>query len=91
MQKLISWLENSFAPKMSKVNNNVWVVTLKDSIMQILPFIFLGTIFCWKLKMANRKVKCNSCGKVVLKDEWQHFKHCPACKCEECTPVGKQK
>ncbi len=46
MQKFISWLENSFAPRMSKVNNNVWIVTLKDSIMQTLPFIFLGTIFC---------------------------------------------
>ena len=46
MKKLIDWLENSFAPKMSKVNNNIWVVTLKDSIMQILPFIFMGSIFC---------------------------------------------
>lgn len=46
MKALISWLENSFAPKMSKVNNNMWVVTLKDSIMQTLPFIFLGSIFC---------------------------------------------
>lgn len=46
MNALIKWLENSFAPKMSKVNNNIWVVTLKDSIMQTLPFIFLGSIFC---------------------------------------------
>lgn len=46
MKGLISWLENSFAPKMSKINNNVWVVTLKDAIMQTLPFIFLGSIFC---------------------------------------------
>lgn len=46
MKTLINWLENSFAPKMSKINNNVWVVTLKDSIMQTLPFIFLGSIFC---------------------------------------------
>lgn len=46
MKALISWLENSFAPKMNKVNNNVWVVTLKDSIMQILPFILLGSVFC---------------------------------------------
>lgn len=46
MNKLIYWLENSFSPKMTKVNNNVWVVTLKDSIMQILPFIFLGSLFC---------------------------------------------
>lgn len=46
MKKLISWLENDFAPKMSVVNRNVWVVTLKDSIMQVLPFILLGSIFC---------------------------------------------
>lgn len=46
MKGIINWLENSFAPKMQKVNNNVWVVTLKDSIMQVLPFILLGSIFC---------------------------------------------
>jgi PTS system cellobiose-specific IIC component len=46
MKKLINWLETSFSPKMSKINNNVWVVAIKDSIMQTLPFIFLGSIFC---------------------------------------------
>lgn len=46
MDTLINWLENSFAPKMTKVNNNVWVVTMKDSIMQVLPFILLGSVFC---------------------------------------------
>lgn len=46
MDKLIYWLENSFSPKMNKINHNVWVVTLKDSIMQLLPFIFLGSLFC---------------------------------------------
>lgn len=46
MKGLISWLENSFSPKMNKINNNVWVVTLKDSIMQTLPFILLGSVFC---------------------------------------------
>lgn len=46
MQKLINWLETSFAPKMNKINHNVWVVTLKDSVMQILPFILLGSVFC---------------------------------------------
>lgn len=46
MKKFISWLENSFAPKLNKINNLIWVVTIKDSIMQILPFIFLGSIFC---------------------------------------------
>lgn len=46
MKKFINWLENSFAPKMNKINHNPWIVTLKDSVMQILPFIFLGSIFC---------------------------------------------
>lgn len=45
MNKFIEWLENSFSPRMSKINNNVWIVTLKDSIMQTLPFIFLGSVF----------------------------------------------
>ncbi|HRA75786.1 MAG TPA: PTS transporter subunit EIIC [Propionicimonas sp.] len=45
MKKFIDWLENSFSPRMSKINNNVWIVTLKDSIMQTLPFIFLGSLF----------------------------------------------
>lgn len=46
MEALIRWLETSFAPKMNKINHNVWVVVLKDSIMQTLPFILLGSIFC---------------------------------------------
>ena len=46
MKKLIYWLENSFAPRMNKINHNVWIVTLKDSIMQVLPFILLGSLFC---------------------------------------------
>jgi PTS system cellobiose-specific IIC component len=46
MKKLINWLENSFSPKMSKINNNIWIVTIKDSIMQALPFIFVGSVFC---------------------------------------------
>lgn len=46
MKRLISWLEKDFAPRMNAVNHNVWVTTLKDSIMQVLPFILLGSIFC---------------------------------------------
>ncbi len=46
MNKLIKWLNESFAPKMNKINTNIWVLTLKDSIMQILPFILLGSVFC---------------------------------------------
>ncbi|CAM2757787.1 PTS sugar transporter subunit IIC [Erysipelothrix tonsillarum] len=46
MEKLIKWLEESFAPKMNKINHNVWIVGIKDGIMQTLPFIFLGSVFC---------------------------------------------
>lgn len=46
MQKMMDWLENSFAPKMNKINSNVWILTLKDSISQVLPFILLGSLFC---------------------------------------------
>ncbi|VBB07234.1 phosphotransferase system eiic [Lucifera butyrica] len=46
MNAIINWLKNSFAPRMNTINNNVWVLTLKDSIMQILPFILLGSLFC---------------------------------------------
>jgi len=46
MKKLLSWLENSFAPKMNKMNSNLWVVTIKDSINQTMPLIFLGSVFC---------------------------------------------
>lgn len=45
MRKLIDWLENSFAPRMAKINANVWITSLKDSILQVLPFIFVGSVF----------------------------------------------
>lgn len=46
MNKIMKWLETSFAPTMRKINSNVWIVTVKDSILQILPFILLGSLFC---------------------------------------------
>jgi len=44
MQPIITWLELNLAPKMNKVNNNIWVQTLKDSMMQILPMILVGSL-----------------------------------------------
>jgi PTS system cellobiose-specific IIC component len=44
MSKAMEWLENSFAPKMSVVNSNIWVRVIKDSIMQVLPLIFVGSL-----------------------------------------------
>ena len=45
MKKFMYFLENSFAPKLNKVANNIWIIVIKDSIMQVLPFILLGSLF----------------------------------------------
>lgn len=45
MKGMIHWLETSFAPRLNKVNSNPWIVSLKDSILQTLPFIFVGSVF----------------------------------------------
>lgn len=46
MNKIIGWLENSFAPRLQRLTNLVWIVVIKDSLMQILPFILAGSLFC---------------------------------------------
>lgn len=46
MKKFMSWLETSFQPKMNKFANNRWVSSLKDTINQVMPLIFLGSVFC---------------------------------------------
>lgn len=46
MKKFMDWLENKFAPALQKVTNYTWIVVIKDSLMQILPFILVGSIFC---------------------------------------------
>lgn len=45
MGKFLNWMEKSFSPMMNKINHNIWIVTLKDSINQIMPLIFIGSIF----------------------------------------------
>ena len=46
MEKFMGWLQDSFAPRMTKVSHNIWITTLKDTMLQVLPFIFAGSIFC---------------------------------------------
>lgn len=45
MKKFMNWLENSFSPALNKVNHNVWILTLKDSVNQTMPLIFIGSVF----------------------------------------------
>ena len=42
----MNWLETSFAPKLQKVANYTWIVVIKDSVLQTLPFILAGSLFC---------------------------------------------
>lgn len=63
MNSLIHWLETSFTPRMNKINNNVWIVTLKDSIMQALPLIFLGSIFCMLAILNDYFLGCRISGR----------------------------
>lgn len=44
MDKLITFLNTKFAPKASKVNQNVWINVLKDSVLQTLPFILVSSL-----------------------------------------------
>ena len=46
MNKLINWLESDLAPKLNKLTRNTWIIVLKESVMQILPFILLGSVYC---------------------------------------------
>lgn len=45
MDKFLAWMQEKFAPKMNVINHNIWIVTLKDAINQVMPLIFLGSLF----------------------------------------------
>lgn len=44
MNKFMDFLNNKFAPKAQIVGNNQWIVTLKKSVLEVLPFILVGSI-----------------------------------------------
>lgn len=44
MQKIVNILNVKFAPAMEKINHNIWILTLKDSLMQVLSLILFGSI-----------------------------------------------
>lgn len=37
-------LNKGFAPRAQKIANNQWILTIKNSILQVLPFIFVGSL-----------------------------------------------
>lgn len=44
MDKFMDFLNNKFAPKAQVVGNNQWIVTLKNSVLEVLPFILVGSV-----------------------------------------------
>lgn len=43
MNAFINILNTNLAPRMNKINRNIWVRVLKDSVLQILPFILVSS------------------------------------------------
>lgn len=44
MDKLIHYMQNSFAPKVNKITKNRWVAAIQDGVMAVLPFILVGSL-----------------------------------------------
>jgi len=46
MNKIMKWLEEKLVPIMDKINSNIWIVVIKETINAVLPIIMLGSVFC---------------------------------------------
>lgn len=46
MNKMVHWLETSVSPTLQKFTSMTWIVVIKNSMMQLLPFILAGSLFC---------------------------------------------
>lgn len=44
MDKLMTFMQRSFAPKVNKLTKNIWVSSIQDAVMGILPFILVGSL-----------------------------------------------
>lgn len=53
MNGFMNWLETKFAPKLNRVSNNVWIVSIKNTMLQILPVILLASLFCLGAVLEN--------------------------------------
>ena len=40
MDKFMSWMTDSFAPKVNKIAKNAWVASIQDAILTAMPMIF---------------------------------------------------
>ncbi|MDQ0155812.1 hypothetical protein [Robertmurraya andreesenii] len=43
MDKLMSWMTDSFAPKVNKMAKNPWVASVQSAILTAMPMVFIGS------------------------------------------------
>lgn len=44
MNGFMKFLNTKFAPRAQKIAKNQWIVTIKNSVLEVLPFIFVGSL-----------------------------------------------
>lgn len=44
MNAFVDYINTHLAPKLNKLSKNIWLSALQDSIMMLLPFIFVGSV-----------------------------------------------
>lgn len=44
MNRLVNYMNNSFAPKVNRLTRNDWVRSIQDSIMAVMPLILIGSL-----------------------------------------------
>lgn len=44
MKKFMTWMENSFAPRMNKIARNPWMVSVQEAILTCMPVILIGSL-----------------------------------------------
>lgn len=40
----MNWLSEGFAPKVTKASKNIWIVSLQDTLLKIMPLILVGSV-----------------------------------------------
>ncbi|MDY0406523.1 hypothetical protein P5G51_015160 [Virgibacillus sp. 179-BFC.A HS] len=43
MDKFMSWMTDSFSPKINKIAKNPWIASIQDAILAAMPMIFIGS------------------------------------------------
>lgn len=56
MNKFMTWMTDSFAPKVNKFAKNAWISAIQDAIMAAMPMILIGS-FATVLSLVNIYVK----------------------------------